>query len=360
MSLSESVFTIVEENNCPFYQVGDQFVLYGNALLATHKAGQEFVTSAVVVLPQNKQTCRLLVSDLTRVLIEFEKIDNIPQSTYPCSGCIGTVTLSYGVREARGTGSGGNKQTGNIRKLARLLHGFSVFSKLSEENVFHLASLLQLEKYSRGAVIIKKGEPGKNLFIIAAGQVEVLDEFGNRISKLGKGEIFGEMSLLSGEAVGANIRTLTPVSVLTIGSRDFRRSLQQHPTLQMYFAQLLAQRLAQANMDRTQDYTSGMSGKLSEMPPAELFQTLHSNQKTGVLTLIFQNASAAMSFRDGGLLKAEFKDLRGKKAFFAVFKESRGRFKFVPGLPPEDEELPEIGYFMQLLLDGVRQIDEEN
>ena len=272
MSLSESVFTIVEEDNCPFYQAGDQFVLYGNALLATHKGGQEFVTSAVVVLPQNKQTCRLLVSDLTRVLIEFEKIDNIPHSTYPCSGCIGTVTLSYGIREARRTGSGGKMQTGNIRKLAKLLHGFTVFRKLSEENVFHLASLLNLEKYPRGDVIIKKGEPGKNLFIIAAGQVEVLDEFGNRISRLGKGEIFGEMSLISGEAVGANIRTLTPVSVLTIRNSDFRRSLQQHPTLQMYFAQLLAQRLTQANMDRTRDYSSGMNGKLSEMPRPSFFR----------------------------------------------------------------------------------------
>ncbi len=360
MSSSDSVFTVVEEKKCPCYSIGDKFRLSGISLLASHGSEKEFITTAIVKPPFDKKTCRILIGDLIRILITYEKVDRIPETRFGCSGCTGAVLLAF-EKSARPVLPASRKEVGgSVRKMVDLLSEFSVFKKLTKENLYDLVSLLRLKKYSAGELVIEKGAPGENLFIVLTGAVEVLDEFGNSITKLQSGEIFGEMSLISGEAVGANIKTLSPVSVLYIPGRDFIKALRKYPPLQMYFARLLAQRLARANMERTQDISSGMIGRLSEMPQVELFQTLHANQKTGLLTLDFGNKSAGFSFRDGGLVKANFGGKKGKEAFFEVFKMKDGRFKFVPGLPEGDMELPEIGFFMQLLMDGVRRMDENS
>ena len=41
-----------------------------------------------------------------------------------------------------------------------------------------------------------------------------------------------------------------------------------------------------------------------------------------------------------------------------MLREKQGRFKFTPGLPPEDFDVPEIGYFMKLLMQGLQRMDE--
>jgi hypothetical protein len=40
-------------------------------------------------------------------------------------------------------------------------------------------------------------------------------------------------------------------------------------------------------------------------------------------------------------------------------RERKGRFKFTPGLPPEEESKNEIGQFMWLLMEGLSRMDEE-
>jgi len=126
----------------------------------------------------------------------------------------------------------------------------------------------------------------------------------------------------------------------------------------MYFARLLAQRLAKTNVERLEEFASGMTGKLAENPPSELFQTLNLNHKTGLLTLTLSRGTAELSFREGALIRADYDEREGKDAFFEVLREKEGRFKFTPGLSPQEMKAPEMGDFMWLLMEGVRRIDE--
>jgi len=63
---------------------------------------------------------------------------------------------------------------------------------------------------------------------------------------------------------------------------------------------------------------------------------------------------------DGNLISAEYDDIKGKEAFFKILKEKKGRFKFIPGLPSDELKAPVLGYFMGLLIDGLRKMDEES
>ena len=167
------------------------------------------------------------------------------------------------------------------------------------------------------------------------------------------------MSLICEENVGATIQASEPVEVLNIDRKHFKNILDKFPALQNYFTRLLAQRLSKSNQIRSEDYASGMIGKLEEIPPEALFQTLNVNNKTGILTITqLSKGTARFSMRQGALIKGIYDGKKGEEAFYEVLREKDGRFKFTPGLPPEDFDVPEIGYFMKLLMQGMKRIDE--
>jgi hypothetical protein len=104
-----------------------------------------------------------------------------------------------------------------------------------------------------------------------------------------------------------------------------------------------------------------MIGKLEEIPPEALFQTLNANHKTGILTITqLQKGTARFSLRQGSLIKASYAGNKGESAFFVLLRVKNGRFKFTPGLPPEDLDVPEIGHFMKLLMEGLQRMDERS
>src|SRR5262249_49105104 len=58
-----------------------------------------------------------------------------------------------------------------------------------------LALVLKPDVYDPGDFIVRKGEPGREMFFIAHGEVEVLDDAGEVITTLAEGTFFGETSL---------------------------------------------------------------------------------------------------------------------------------------------------------------------
>lgn len=358
--MENSVFTIIEEKDCPYYQEGDAFKMTGNAILLEYKKEKEFITTAAIKMPFEQPSCRKLIGDLTNILIKYESMNKVPACVINCSGCTGSITLEYKNITIKKQVKKTETSQSNIGAIANLLSKFSIFQSIDEHNLKDLIPFLKLRKFGPSDLIIKKGDKGKNLFIIASGRVEVLNEDGISMSVLEKGEVFGEMSLISGNPVAATIKVLSPATVLSIRGEDFLKVLNKSSSLQMYFTRLLTRRLAESNIFMSEELASGMSGQLSEIPPPELFQSLNVNQKTGLLNLSLSRGEAKLSFMDGNLISAEYDDIKGKEAFFEVLKEKKGRFKFIPGLPSDEMKAPVLGYFMGLLIDGLRRIDEES
>lgn len=103
---------------------------------------------------------------------------------------------------------------------------------------------------------------------------------------------------------------------------------------------------------------SVISGKIEAIVPAELLQVFHMHQKTGRLIMEFDNGSARVTFREGGLLAARFEDLDNQEAVYAILAEKKGTFHFIPGLPEALMTTREIGDFMMILMEGLRRLDE--
>lgn len=358
MGFTEAIFKVVDVRECPYYRKGDEFKVSGNALLLEHNKGSKFISTAIIDLPFQRRECRTLVANLTKILVEHERVDRIPERVISCGQCNGAIKLEHKKGSSIALVEDIRQHSTDVNTIASLLSNFSIFKTLNEENLRDFVSLLRLRKYAPNDCIIHKGDLGKNLFIILSGLVDVVDQDGISITRLRNGEVFGEMSLISGDPVGATIKVLESTTVLYIRGQDFLKVLNRFPSLQMYFARLLSRRLTQSNILISKEFASGMTGTLAQMPPVELFQTLNYNQKTGILKMNLPQGPASFTFRAGGIVKAEYGRVKGKDAFFSVLGERDGRFHFVPGLPDQDNALPELGMFMELLMEGLRKLDE--
>ena len=359
MSFLEAVFELIEDNSCPFYGLGDRFKLSGKALLLEHKQEKTFISTTIIKFPLEKSACRILIEDISEVLIKYKSIDRVPGYIIDCSGCTGTIRLECKREKKSLTADEESKPDTDIAVVESLLSNFSFFKVLDENDIKSYVPFLKLTKFAPGEVILEKGKIGRNLFIIVSGSVEVLGEKDVSITFLGKGEVFGEMSLLSGDPVTATIKAVEPTKVIYINGDDFRKLLNKSPSLHMYFTRLLSRRLAEINARRSEELESGVTGNLSDLPPYELCQIFNVNLKTGVLRLDLAKGLAEIAFREGKLIRVEYAGQEGREAFFKLLKEREGRFKFITGLEPDEMTTPEIGEFTFLLMDGLRRIDED-
>lgn len=259
MSSTELTFKFIKESDCPFYEVGDEVKLSGNALLLRLEDENTFISQAIVRFPGSKKSCRTLIGDLTNLLIQYENIDKIPPDDVNCSGCTGSARLQNAKEAAISAAVSEEPALDNLEIATTLLGNFSIFRSLDDYNLKDIISVLKLKKYPRGAIVIKKGDPAKNLYIILSGAVDVLDDNGTRLSTLKKGEVFGEMSLISGDAVGATIKVAEDATIAFIEGRDFKGVLNKFSSVQTYLTRILAKRLADSNVLRAEEIASEIS-----------------------------------------------------------------------------------------------------
>jgi small-conductance mechanosensitive channel len=118
-----------------------------------------------------------------------------------------------------------------------------VFSCLDESDRAALAAAMRPALFTEGEEIIREGDPGDSLFIIQRGHVEVLSGDGRRdVARLGPGDVFGEMSLMTGDRRNATCSAVSDVACWVIDHRPVRRLLETQPRLAEEIAPLLARR----------------------------------------------------------------------------------------------------------------------
>ncbi|REJ82043.1 MAG: FHA domain-containing protein [Acidobacteria bacterium] len=99
-----------------------------------------------------------------------------------------------------------------------------------------------------GEVIFRRGDEGREMFLIDRGEVEVVleaDERGEEsvVATLGTRDFFGEMALLEGEPRTATVRARTDCRVLPVDGEMFNRLLQHDPSIALRIMRKLCARL---------------------------------------------------------------------------------------------------------------------
>jgi len=100
--------------------------------------------------------------------------------------------------------------------------------------------------YRNGDIITRQGEVGTCMFVVQAGQVEVVSERDGvetvlRIATAG--EVMGEMAVFDREVRSATLRARGDARVMTLDRRHFLKRLHQDPSLAVRVIQTMSKRV---------------------------------------------------------------------------------------------------------------------
>ena len=127
-----------------------------------------------------------------------------------------------------------------------LLATVPLFTGLAKDDLERLAEGCRIETFAAGEAIVEFGEPGRSLFLITEGQVQVLypardAEF--ELARLGPGDFFGEMALLNDKTRSATVRPVGPVEVLVLDKAEFGALTVERPQVGLKLLEAMSMRI---------------------------------------------------------------------------------------------------------------------
>ena len=137
----------------------------------------------------------------------------------------------------------------NKRSESDLL--FLIRSELLEtvpqRELFHLLDCLSRKRFKAGDRIITQGDSGDFLFLVQEGvccaKVQKNGDI-HPVARFKKGEVVGEMAVVTGEVRRAHVDAETDMVVWELKRTKFEEIASQHPDLRIFLTELLANRLA--------------------------------------------------------------------------------------------------------------------
>jgi CRP/FNR family transcriptional regulator, cyclic AMP receptor protein len=151
-------------------------------------------------------------------------------------------------------------------KLA-VLRKHPIFCNLEPEALDQLCRYAKPSTLKRGATIFSKGDPGNSLIAVVSGTVKISisspDGRSAILNLIGAGEIFGEMSVLDGQARSADCTANTNCEIFIIDRREFLPFVRSQPALAMKFIELLCTRLRWTSDQVEQIILQNLPGRLA-------------------------------------------------------------------------------------------------
>ncbi len=130
--------------------------------------------------------------------------------------------------------------------VAEMLRSVPLFSGLKPKQIKTIIGSGKQTNYVTGTHIVKEGDDGVGFYLIVDGDVEVRRK-GKLLSKLGKGDFFGEMSLIDRQPRSADVIATTPVTCFGLTSWIFSGIVRTEPDIAMNLMRELVRRLRGTN-----------------------------------------------------------------------------------------------------------------
>jgi small-conductance mechanosensitive channel/CRP-like cAMP-binding protein len=145
----------------------------------------------------------------------------------------------------------------------QLLQQVAIFSALNDDERAELARSGKRSLFAEGETIVRQGDAGSSMFVVARGAVAVtLGPDNHEVARIRPGGFFGEMSLLTGEPRTATVRTTVDSELLEITVEAFRRFVLANPSAVDQISEAVAVRRAELS----QHAAAGAAGVVVEPP----------------------------------------------------------------------------------------------
>lgn len=134
-------------------------------------------------------------------------------------------------------------------ETAARLGRLGIFADLPESELRDVAAELDERSFPEGGWVLRQGDPGTGVFIVADGEVGVVID-DDVVATLATGSFFGEISVLLGESATADIVVRKPLRCLVIPPQRTEEFLLAHPRVMYRMLQTEARRLRTVDSER--------------------------------------------------------------------------------------------------------------
>lgn len=132
------------------------------------------------------------------------------------------------------------------RLVSNLVTTAPIFRPLDRDQRVSLMKRFAAYEAEPGTALIRQGALGEGLFVVLRGELAVTrteDDNEAELARLGPGDVFGEISLLSSEPTTASVIATQPSTVLVLGRDSFYKLVQAVPEVREYVQRISEDRL---------------------------------------------------------------------------------------------------------------------
>jgi CRP/FNR family cyclic AMP-dependent transcriptional regulator len=134
---------------------------------------------------------------------------------------------------------------------AALFRSIPMFEGLADDDLQLLAASVTPRPYTAGQMIFNQGDPGGEMYIVAAGHVNIhLPGDGSRrvsLKDIARGEYFGELALFDDKPRSASALATTNAVLLELSRDTLSKYVERRPRAAMAILRTMAERLRETN-----------------------------------------------------------------------------------------------------------------
>ncbi|TFG69439.1 MAG: cyclic nucleotide-binding domain-containing protein [Thermomicrobiales bacterium] len=135
-------------------------------------------------------------------------------------------------------------------ELVDAIASFALFGDLTGPQLEGIVHLFEETVFSEGDKVLRQGLTGSAFYVILDGEAAVVVD-GTERARLGRGEFFGEVSLMLSESPIADVVATRSLRCLMLAGPAFESFLVAHPRVMYRMLQAQARRLRAANRWRS-------------------------------------------------------------------------------------------------------------
>ena len=177
------------------------------------------------------------------------------------------TTLSFRERAAE---SDERRRRDHLAEAEDLLSRIDFVKAMTAEARKVLAERARFLEYGPGQAVVRQGDPGHTLFLVANGEVSVrvrpdASTSEKEVARLGRGALFGEMSVLTGDPRTATVVALGDAALLSVDREAFELILSREPELAQRLAEVITQRKVGLDAARAEQQAPAVAKEASNL-----------------------------------------------------------------------------------------------
>lgn len=143
-----------------------------------------------------------------------------------------------------------------------LLRNTALFSACNNVELGRIASITTEHNVVAGQVLMKRGSPGLEFFVIVEGKARATRK-GVELAELGPGSFFGELALLDGGERTADVVAETDMRLLVLSRSEFSTLYLSVPSVSLKIIREMGTRLRKA--DEMLDHAPALGKKIGPL-----------------------------------------------------------------------------------------------